>query len=227
MWTAEIITGMKSIFDIRSILLALVPLCIYLAGSIISYKLTGGKNKVWAPIVALINIGYAIFLGRKVAFIIAMDTFMVVFAWTIWTLYHALPFEIKNPIRAWIGDTIFFIAILSFSAIIATGPSRYNRNIVELEPETESTFYCLTTNEYVSSELIPEGGMSLSSLKQYICEDQTNMIRMQLIVVDGEMDYIERIENDYYKEDRNVEPAVRSYSRTETSYILYVGKDKK
>ena len=195
-------------------------------GRIVSYKFK--LAKFWPFVVVGLNIVYVVLLSKIFSFSLVTDAVMMAFFWSIWTLFLGFtPFEgTKRQVIFLIAqDILAFCAVLVFMNIILTGPVRYTRNVIDLEPETETTFYCLTTDKYVSDSVIFDDGIVLSTEGGYTDSDKKNRVYSKIILIDGENDYIEKTEKHYYTEDRNINPPVRSYSRTEVLYTIYIGQD--
>jgi len=221
MWTMEIIEGMKVAFDIRSIFLALVPFIVFIALRTLLCTPKTGKFCPW--IILFINITFVtILVAKQCDRILIADVIITVFWTSLLTLLEAMSPIGKLGNKA--AECIVFIAILLFVNITITGPARYNANVIELDPETETTFYCRTTGEYVSGSVIPNDGIVFTTTSRYASSDKNTDICLEIMLIEGENDYIEKTEKIYYTEDRNTEPAVCN-SRTEISYKLYIGQD--
>ena len=217
--------GVNAIFDIRGILLAFVLLVGDIGLMLLSERVKLSSFLKLSSVV-MFNVVFAV-LVAKYDISIAIETIVLAFFWTAYILCMAKPAhkEQTSKVSAISFSSLMFCIMLLILDIGVAAPARYDQNVITLEPEVETTFYCIDTNELISEDIVLEGDVITIASRSF-GKALANDLFAKYILIDGEKDYVKKTISTYYTEDRNIEPPIRSISKVENVYILYIGKDK-
>jgi len=211
--------GVNAIFDIRGILLAII-----LFVTDIGISLVVKKFKLLT--ISIVNIAFVI-LVSMLDTAIAIESIFIGLFWTLFLLCdHTYRTQCQtSKKKELLFESLAFFATLSIVTIGLAAPARYEINVVTLEPEVETIFYCLDTGEEIPEDTVFEGNLITSASRSYGSEPANDFFAKYLFI-DGEKDYVKKTVTTYYTEDRNLDPPIRYISTIENIYIFFIGKDK-